>query len=515
MPNNKSDILFDKFEIIDTLKKDQHTSVYLANHIYLGKKIILKTLSTKELPDQTFLERFRREAKILAQLDHHNLIKVLDFGTAGDNFYISFEYFEGKNLRKVINEDNLSDEQKIQLSIQLFEALNAAHKNGVIHRDIKPENILVNAELELKIADFGLALARDDLFLTHKSSIVGTPGYMSPEQIRGQELTPQTDLFSSGIVIYELFTGDNPFIGNDINDTINNILNFNIDKDVKQISFIPPEVQEVLSNLLKKNSNKRIKTALEALSYFKGVKDDVPQKVDTKQIRSNKIKVTILYVSAAIIIIIALVRLFTISDNNKSVNESPVQEITNTDPKEDLNKKDNVVEKPITGTGLETKNIVTKKENNVEKVTYGELFVEANPWADVYINNRKIDTTPLQQSIQLNAGKYELKLVHPDFPTYFKTIEIQQNKLRTVKVNFFEKVGYLDCKVFPWGEIFIDGKYKVTSPQLKPIMLMAGDYNLSIRNPGYQNIEEKIAVKSSDTLTLRFTFNDSTKITNK
>ncbi len=467
MPNNKSDILFDKFEIIDTLKKDQHTSVYLANHIYLGKKIILKTLSTKELPDQTFLERFRREAKILAQLDHHNLIKVLDFGTAGDNFYISFEYFEGKNLRKVINEDNLSDKQKIQLSIQLFEALNAAHKNGVIHRDIKPENILVNTELELKIADFGLALARDDLFLTHKSSIVGTPGYMSPEQIRGQKLTPQTDLFSSGIVIYELFTGNNPFIGNDINDTINNILNFNIDKDVKQISSIPFEVQNALSNLLKKNPNKRTKTALEALSYFKVVKDDAPQKVDTKPIRSNKIKVTILYASAAIIIIIALVRLFTPSEDNKSTNESPVQEITNTDPKEDLNKKDNVEEKPIISTGLETKNIVTKKENNVEKVTYGELFVEANPWADVYINNRKIDTTPLQQNIQLNTGKYELKLVHPDFPPYFKTIEIQQSKVQTIRVNFFEKVGYLDCKVFPWGEIFIDGKYKVTSPAVK------------------------------------------------
>ena len=274
MPNNKSDILFDKFEIIDTLKKDQHTSVYLANHIYLGKKIILKTLSTKELPDQTFLERFRREAKILAQLDHHNLIKVLDFGTAGDNFYISFEYFEGKNLRKVINEDNLSDKQKIHISIQLLEALNAAHKNGVVHRDIKPENILVNAELELKIADFGLALARDDLFLTHKSTIVGTPGYMSPEQIRGEELTPQTDLFSSGIVIYELFTGQNPFIGNDINDTINNVLNYNIEKDVKQISSLPPEVRDLLSNLLKKNPNKRTKNALEALSYFKIVGDD-------------------------------------------------------------------------------------------------------------------------------------------------------------------------------------------------------------------------------------------------
>src|SRR3970040_18003 len=112
-----SKILLDRFEIIDTLKKDQHTTVYLANHIYLGKKIILKTLSTDELPDKTFLDRFKREAKILAQLDHPNIIKVLDFGTAANSFYISFEYFASRNLRKVINENNLSDDNKVDLCI--------------------------------------------------------------------------------------------------------------------------------------------------------------------------------------------------------------------------------------------------------------------------------------------------------------------------------------------------------------------------------------------------------------
>ena len=515
MPNNKSDILFDRFEIIDTLKKDQHTSVYLANHIYLGKKIILKTLSTKELPDQTSLERFRREAKILAQLDHHNLIKVLDFGTAGDNFYISFEYFEGKNLRKVINEDKLSDEQKIHISVQLLEALSAAHKNGVIHRDIKPENILVNTKLELKIADFGLALARDDLFLTHKSTIVGTPGYMSPEQIRGQELTPQTDLFSSGIVIYELFTGQNPFIGNDINDTINNILNYNIEKNVKQISFIPFQVKELLSNLLKKNPSKRIGTALEALRYFNIIKE-TSQKVETKPKRSNKIKVTILYASAAIIIIIALVRFFTSSGNVQKNVENPIEENVDTVSSNAL-KNDTINSGQLaTNLNLDAKNeSVPKKENSAEKVSYGELSVDVNPWADIYINNRKIDTTPLSQNIQLTVGKYELKLVHPDFPPYYKTVEIQPNKLQTIKINFYEKVGYLSCRIFPWGEIFIDGKYKSTSPQLKPIMLLEGAHSLSIRNPSYQSIDKKIEVRSSDTLTLRFNFNDSARTTNK
>lgn len=509
MSGKTSNILFDKFEIINTLKKDQHTSVYLANHIYLGKKIILKTLSTSELTDTTFLDRFKREAKILAQLDHPNLIRVFDFGTAGDSFYISFEYFEGRNLREIIKEETLVNEQKIHLCVQLFKALEVAHQNGVIHRDIKPENILVNAKLELKIADFGLALVRDDLLLTHKSSIVGTPGYMSPEQIRGEELTTQTDLFSSGIVIYELFTGTNPFIGRDINHTINNILNFNVEKDLKHLTSLPPEVQNAVVNLLRKNFSKRTKTALEALNYFR-VLGESASKTGTKSPKARKINLKILYLSAVAMIIIALIGFFTSGNNDeKPVVKTEKKAANSVIPKENaLNKNDEIIENPVDNTILERENkAVPESEKIPETVEYGKLFVEAHPWAEIYINNKKIETTPLEHSIELGSGSYELKLIHPDFPPYIEKIKIKPDEVQNVKINFYEKVGYLDCKIFPWGEIYIDGNYKSTSPLLKPIVLMPGSHNLSIRNPGYEkSIEKKITVKAKETLTLKFNF---------
>lgn len=272
MNNTASEILFDKFEIIDCLKKDTLTCVYIANHTFLGKKIILKTLKTDELDDKSILERFKREAKILAQLDHKNLIKVFDFGSYKNFVYISFEYFESKNLREVIKNNNLSLEDKRSLVIQLLMALNAAHKKNIVHRDIKPENILVNTNLHLKIADFGLALISNENNLTQNSSIVGTPGYMSPEQIRGEK-SQQTDLFSLGIVIYELYTGKNPFLGDNVSETINNILNKKEEDYIEQLKVIPEDIRQIVQSLLKKNLRERPKTASEVLNILDNSSD--------------------------------------------------------------------------------------------------------------------------------------------------------------------------------------------------------------------------------------------------
>ena len=369
----------------------------------------------------------------------------------------------------------------------------------------------MNTKLDLKIADFGLALVRDDLLLTHKSSIVGTPGYMSPEQIRGEELTTQTDLFSSGIVVYELFTGTNPFIGKDIKDTINNILDFNAEKDLKQLSSLPPKVQNAVINLLRKNFSKRTKTALEALSFFEPLEESTPE-VAPESSTVMKINLKILYLSAIAIIIIALIGFFTSERNGKKPTAKADKKITNENvpPKKDiLNKNDEKNSVPNTSTKEEDK-VVPESEKILETVRYGKLFVEANPWAEIYINDKKIETTPLEQSIQLSSGNYELKLLHPDFPPYIEKIKIEPDKVQNVKINFYEKVGYLDCKIFPWGDIYIDGNYKSTSPLLKPIMLMPGSYDLSIRNPSYEkSIEKKITVKAKETLTLKFNFDNN------
>ena len=501
MQNTSTEILYDKFEIIDTIKKDAYTTVYLANHIYLGKKIILKTLNTDELSDKTILARFKREAKILAQLEHPNLIKVLDFGMYKNNFYISFEYFESKNLRSIIRQNSYSIEQKRSLIIRLMKALNAAHQNHIVHRDIKPENLLVNPRLELKIADFGLALMQDETKLTVQSSIVGTPSYMSPEQIRGEELNPQSDLFSAGIVALELFTGVNPFLGKDINETINRILTFSEDDIKSRVSDLPEDIQIILMGLLKKNPDRRFNSAEEVLSILgiQASNHDLKVKIE----EDGEINIRKYFIGGASVLFVLI--LLTLGLYYFARPPSPGV----------INK--NLADKNYSFTDKNSRNIFSDNYNRNDTETQsassllpGKLFVEAKPYADVYIDNKKIDTTPLDDYIQLDPGVHLLKLVHPDYPPYIRRIKISNDKIESVKINFGELTGSLDCKVLPWGEVFIDGKHVGTTPLREPINLYPGRYKVQITNKQFADtLQKSVRINAQDTTEVTFSFENT------
>lgn len=313
-----SEILFEKFEIIECFKKDEHASVYLANHIYLGKKIILKVLNTKTIFDEAKIERFKREAKIMAKLEDPNIIKVLDFGTFNEFFYISFEYFESKNLRAYIKDKSLSLEQKKNLVVQLFKGLNYAHQNQIIHRDIKPENILVNEKSELKIGDFGLALALNDNFVTSQYAIVGTPCYMSPEQVQGGKLTSQSDLFSAGILALELFTEKNPFLGEDVNQTISNLINYNVEIIEAYLINLPEELQQILRKLLSKKTERRYKSAKEVLQDLEIPLSEI-RRTPFYFLKNRKI----LYSVASLVLVLIIALIFVFVRQGDQINDDP------------------------------------------------------------------------------------------------------------------------------------------------------------------------------------------------
>ena len=525
MPEVSKEILFEKFEIIECLKKDAQAAVYLADHIYLGKKIILKSLNTKKIFDDSVIDRFKREAKLLAKLDHPNIIKVLDFGMYGDFFYISFEYFESKNLREYLKQNSLTLEQKEKLFVQILLGLRFAHSNKIIHRDIKPENVLVDNSLHLKISDFGLALIQDDNFETSKYSIVGTPCYMSPEQVNGAKLTMQSDLFSLGSLAFELFTEKNLFLGNDVAQTINNIINFNGSSVDPEVEHLPENIKTVIKKSLKKNLNERLKNVEEILTFFNVEIEQTNSSSISKEPDEKRKKSAALYftaASAAVVILILISINFLgksgVENNEPVLNENKINESVNSStPEKDKNLIPEDKNPELKQNGSELANISEKKdsqtpivavENPVKTVEHGKLSVECLPWADVYINNRKIDTTPIDSLLTFSVGEYNVKLVHPDYPEYVSKIKIEKNKTTSIKVLLESLVGYLKCNVFPWGEVYVDNVFLGQTPLTKLTRLKKGNHEIKIKNPGFPEYVGNFTIKGEDTVEINFNFGD-------
>ena len=207
--------LFPQLEILSLIGKGGMGAVYKARQPMLDRFIALKVLPPAVAGDPGFAERFNREARALARLNHQNIVAVYDFGKAGNLHYLLMEFVDGTNLRQVEQAGKLSSEQALTIVPKICEALQYAHDQGVVHRDIKPENILLDKSGRVKIADFGIAkmvgLGETDVSLTGAKDVVGTPHYMAPEQIeKPQEVDHRADIYSLGVVFYEMLTGELP-----------------------------------------------------------------------------------------------------------------------------------------------------------------------------------------------------------------------------------------------------------------------------------------------------------------
>jgi serine/threonine-protein kinase len=208
------DTLFDgRYRIQRKLGAGGMADVYLAEDQELGRRVAIKILNGRHANDDQFIERFRREAKNAAALNHPNIVSIYDRGEAEDTYYIAMEYLDGRTLKElIVGRGAAPINVAIEYARQILSALRFAHRHGIVHRDIKPHNVLVDSEGRVKVTDFGIARAGTSQ-MTETGSIVGTAQYLSPEQARGGEVDPRSDLYSLGIVLYELLTGKTPFEG--------------------------------------------------------------------------------------------------------------------------------------------------------------------------------------------------------------------------------------------------------------------------------------------------------------
>ncbi|MDX6411191.1 MAG: eukaryotic-like serine/threonine-protein kinase [Gaiellaceae bacterium] len=208
------DTLFDsRYKIVRKLGSGGMANVYLAEDQELGRRVAIKILDDRHAADEQFVERFRREAKNAAGLSQPNIVSIYDRGEAEGTYYIAMEYLDGRSLKElIVTRGPAPISIAIDYARQILAALRFAHRNGIVHRDIKPHNVLVDSDARVKVTDFGIARAGASQ-MTEAGSIIGTAQYLSPEQARGTQVDQTSDLYSLGIVLYELLTGTVPFTG--------------------------------------------------------------------------------------------------------------------------------------------------------------------------------------------------------------------------------------------------------------------------------------------------------------
>lgn len=250
--------------------------VYMAEHVTLPKRFAVKCLSPTLTRKSDFRERFFLEAQNQALLDHPNIVQVTDFLEKDDYFFLVMEYANGKELDDVISEkDRLSEEESLSIFKDALTGLNFAHSKGLVHRDIKPSNILVDDDGRVRIMDFGIAILAGDKRLTAAGVNIGSPWYMSPEQIRSpKNIDHRSDVYSMGIVLYEMLTGNVPFEG----DTDYAIKNQHINADVPDPLEINPDISErlakIITRALEKDPDDRYSGCGEFLQYIQAYEEE-------------------------------------------------------------------------------------------------------------------------------------------------------------------------------------------------------------------------------------------------
>jgi predicted Ser/Thr protein kinase len=287
----------DRYSLISLLGVGGMGEVYLAEDTRLGRKVSIKTLPSEFTNDKERLRRFHHEARAASALNHPNLLTIHEIGSEAGAHFIAAEYIDGETLRQTLKRGKMKVDEALDVAQQAAFALTAAHREGIVHRDIKPENIMVRHDGIVKVLDFGLAKLLEDherdmidheadtraLVLTDPGKVLGTPQYMSPEQARGQDLDARTDIWSLGVVLYEMVAGRPPFRGETKSHTVVSILEAEPPPLSALAPEAPTELQRIVRKALTKDPDSRYQTARDLMIDLKNLRRELDIQSELKR----------------------------------------------------------------------------------------------------------------------------------------------------------------------------------------------------------------------------------------
>lgn len=483
------------YEIIEEIGRGGMAVVYKALHTSLERIVAIKELHSSLRDDMELVERFKREAKAAASLNHPNIVQVYDFWNDRNTYYLAMEYIDGVDLKTILERcGRLPLEIALIIAAQISDAIDFAHQRKIVHRDIKTGNIIVSKKGIVKLADFGIAHIMDTTgsHLTQSGIVLGTPAYMSPEQVRGDKLTEASDIFSFGIVMYEMLTGKKPFVEDTDEKVIYKILTKKPTPPRRLNTEIPFRVQWIISRCLQKKQHKRYKSMAEvrdALARLAATKkqryEDVlkeyidftlfkkPLKSQTAAWERKGIRHLFAQpAKAAAVIVIGIIMMilyFSLTvkvkndkavepDANKGVEKKEVVPQLQQQKEEAAKAIDKKIETPVLAPAPEKQEEPKKEATPAEEkkdaptvieklkdlagavieqkqdVPAGGLKVTAYPWAKVYVDGEYVETTPTSKILKLPVGEHKITFSHPNFPSVTRKVNIKENETREIVV---------------------------------------------------------------------------------
>ncbi len=276
-----------QYRIIQMLGQGGMGEVYLAEDTKLNRKVALKFLPLQYVSDQDLKTRFKREAQAAAALNHPNIITIHEVSEYEGRPYMAMEFVEGGSLKDLIRAEGMSVSQVTNLAVQISEGLAKAHQAGIVHRDIKPQNILIDADGRPRICDFGLAKLKREVVLTQTGTTLGTIAYMSPEQARGEEVDHRADIWSLGVVIYEMLAGRRPFRGDHDQAVIYAILNSQPESISEIRADAPDPLVHIVEKAIEKSPDDRYQDVDEVVSELRSLKTELDSQL-TKTVKAEK-----------------------------------------------------------------------------------------------------------------------------------------------------------------------------------------------------------------------------------
>jgi eukaryotic-like serine/threonine-protein kinase len=277
---------FNHYKIINQIGSGGMGEVYLAQDKKLDRRVAIKILNEKFAKHESNLQRFVQEAKSASALNHPNILTIYEIGESEKSHFIVSEYIEGETLREMLQKQELKLVEVLDIAAQIAGALIAAHHAKIVHRDIKPENIIVRPDGLVKILDFGLAKLVEQKPIeseestvqqnqTAKGIILGTINYMSPEQAKGERVDERTDIFSFGVVLYEMIAGQTPFAGESISETVANLINKTPSPLARYAADVPRDLERIAAKTLRKNADERYQTMKSLLADLRELREEI------------------------------------------------------------------------------------------------------------------------------------------------------------------------------------------------------------------------------------------------